>query len=392
MALFWESEARPKNSCSTSVSRASRQARETCLNGLWTPKPCLQNVNLRFCAPRGFLAVQTSPEWLCPLRFTYLCVDTPNFGPLAEDLTLWRFCSADEDQRRRYSSNNGFDGVSIGPGESVFIHFNDDAPDEPNALNITSLTQPGLIGFAGPLDRGPYAIGLWFRPARFSDGNQLADYVQWNIDGRHNSSADERSDEAVDGSVWVDEREWVVTTRDTLRIELNDLSGSELHGPDSYLALSSPIGDFNLDDVVDLLDIDLLGTEIAAGTNKGSFDLNRDRLVNQDDLNLFLGGEIITDGNKLNGDPDFNGTVAFADFLILSSNFGQDGKKWSEGDFVPNGRVEFDDFLTLSANFGESADSVTQIPEAHTCVMLVVGLSLLSSWRRRYLSDWQRDA
>ena len=128
--------------------------------------------------------------------------------------------------------------------------------------------------------------------------------------------------------------------------------------------------DFNLDNVVDLFDIDLLGMEIAAETNNDPFDLNGDQLVNQDDLIAFLGGDIITDGNKLNGDADFSGTVAFADFLVLSANFGKDGRKWSEGDFIANGRVEFDDFLTLSANFGKTADSVTQIPEAHTAVDL----------------------
>ena len=111
--------------------------------------------------------------------------------------------------------------------------------------------------------------------------------------------------------------------------------------------------DFNHDNVIDLLDIDLLGLEISEGTNDASFNLNGDQLVNQDDLNLFLGGNFITRGNKLNGDADFNGTVAFADFLILSSNFGQDGKRWSEGDFIANGRVEFADFLTLSSNFGQ---------------------------------------
>ena len=150
-------------------------------------------------------------------------------------------------------------------------------------------------------------------------------------------------------------------------------------------------GDFNLDSVVDLLDIDLLGTEIAAGTNNVLFDLTSDDLVNQDDQNLFLSGEIITDGNRLNGDADFNGMVTFVDFLIFSSNFGQDGKKWSEGDFVPTGRVEFEDFLVLSANFGDTADLVSQIPEPDSWLLLVAGLSLLSRWQPRHLSDCRRE-
>ena len=55
------------------------------------------------------------------------------------------------------------------------------------------------------------------------------------------------------------------------------------------------------------------------------------------------------------GDADGDGKVAFADFLILSANFGkQVDAVWADGDFNEDGRVEFADFLILSENFGES--------------------------------------
>ena len=158
----------------------------------------------------------------------------------------------------------------------------------------------------------------------------------------------------------------------------------------NFVATTRLDGDFNLDNVVDLLDIDLLGVEITAGTNNGAFDLNNDGLVNQDDLDQFLGGNIISAGNTLNGDADFDGQVTFADFLVLSANFGQVDKKWSEGDFAVNGQVEFADFLTLSSNFGASADPtpalVDQVPEPQTWFLIVTGLSLLGSLRRRRLA------
>ena len=52
---------------------------------------------------------------------------------------------------------------------------------------------------------------------------------------------------------------------------------------------------------------------------------------------------------------DANGDcfVDFADFLILSSNFGQSGKSLVDGDFDGSGTVDFADFLILSSNFGE---------------------------------------
>ncbi len=51
------------------------------------------------------------------------------------------------------------------------------------------------------------------------------------------------------------------------------------------------------------------------------------------------------------GDIDGNGTVEFADFLILSENFGTNAE---DGDLDGNGEVGFADFLLLSNNFGKS--------------------------------------
>lgn len=52
------------------------------------------------------------------------------------------------------------------------------------------------------------------------------------------------------------------------------------------------------------------------------------------------------------GDIDGNGTVEFADFLILSVNFGTDAEA---GDLNDDGKVDFADFLLLSDNFGETS-------------------------------------
>lgn len=57
------------------------------------------------------------------------------------------------------------------------------------------------------------------------------------------------------------------------------------------------------------------------------------------------------------GDLDGNGVVEFADFLILSSNFGNSGSP-AEGDTDGNGEIDFTDFLVISANFGKTVDQV----------------------------------
>ena len=70
--------------------------------------------------------------------------------------------------------------------------------------------------------------------------------------------------------------------------------------------------------------------------------------------------------NALPGDADGNGTVAFADFLILSTNFGNPGE-WMQGDFDASRDVGFADFLLQSANFGKTASGadslVASVPE-----------------------------
>lgn len=64
------------------------------------------------------------------------------------------------------------------------------------------------------------------------------------------------------------------------------------------------------------------------------------------------------------GDFDGNGIVAFADFLVLSTNFGSEVPNHTFGDFDCNGTVEFADFLGLSANFGKTiASSSAPVPE-----------------------------
>ena len=60
---------------------------------------------------------------------------------------------------------------------------------------------------------------------------------------------------------------------------------------------------------------------------------------------------IVAHAQFIPGDANEDRVVDFADFLILSSNFGQFGSRM-EGDFDASGFVDFADFLILSANFG----------------------------------------
>lgn len=81
------------------------------------------------------------------------------------------------------------------------------------------------------------------------------------------------------------------------------------------------------------------------------------------------------------GDLDGDGTVGFADFLILSANFGMPGTT-EQGDIDGDGTVGFADFLTLSANFGESVGA-SAVPEPTGLMLGLSSLVGLTLRRRR---------
>ncbi|MGJ8725045.1 MAG: hypothetical protein ACSHYB_10850 [Roseibacillus sp.] len=161
--------------------------------------------------------------------FTTSVIELHNFGTTSQSLNGWRFCSHDDNQTRRYSSSGGLNGLTIGAGESLFIHFLNNAPaGDDTAINIS-----GRGNFATPLDRGPYAIQLYFQTS-FGVGANIADHLQWSIDGVDNINADERSDEAEDGGVWTDQSLWIATTAESEKVTLTDTTGSILHSPSNY--------------------------------------------------------------------------------------------------------------------------------------------------------------
>ena len=116
-------------------------------------------------------------------------------------------------------------------------------------------------------------------------------------------------------------------------------------------------GDFNGNAMLDAGDIDLLSMEVVNGTHIAGFNLSGNAQVNETDRTFWveeLKGTFF-------GDANLDGSVAFDDFLTLSTNFGQAGG-WSDGDFNGNNEIDFADFLRLSSNFGEPS-AVAAVPE-----------------------------
>ncbi len=84
------------------------------------------------------------------------------------------------------------------------------------------------------------------------------------------------------------------------------------------------------------------------------------------------------------GDLDGDGMVAFADFLILSNNFGQMVDSHEQGDIDCSGDVAFADFLILSNNFGQSVGAeAASVPEPNGLGILAIGMVAIGAMRRR---------
>jgi len=243
-----------------------------------------------------------------------------NYGAATEGLDGWRFCSHDEDQVRRYSAVGGLNGQSLDPGESLFVHFNNDA-DEADEINISTIGG----NFAGPLDSGPYAIAIYWQTP-FGTGANIADHIQWSVNGIDDTSADERSDEAVVGGVWTSEVAWVATALGSGYIRLTDTSNGVLHGPANYLTLPA-MPDCNLNGKDDFFDI----------ADGDSADTDGD-----------LGPDECCPGD-VNGD----GETSLADFSIMGNNFGAAGTAIREdGDLTADASVTLADFTKLAMDFG----------------------------------------
>lgn len=135
-------------------------------------------------------------------------------------------------------------------------------------------------------------------------------------------------------------------------------------------------GDFDADLVLTQSDIDALSAAMLTGDMESVFDLNGDGQMNEADRVTW----VETLAGTHFGDANLNNTVDFADFLLLSDNFGQSGG-WESGDFDGNGEVDFSDFLVLSSHFGNT--SVAAVPEPNTTPILLLLLPLIFASRRQ---------
>ena len=105
---------------------------------------------------------------------------------------------------------------------------------------------------------------------------------------------------------------------------------------------STPVGDVNLDDIVDASDIDDLYTAIGASKGALRYDVNGDGSVGSADVDYLINNIF----NTTLGDADLDGDVDTGDLTRAFIGFtgaGSTGKGWSDGDTNGDGDVDTGD-------------------------------------------------
>ena len=122
-------------------------------------------------------------------------------------------------------------------------------------------------------------------------------------------------------------------------------------------------------------------------------DCNGDGVVDVNDLACVCDEphaaieDVLAATGLVHGDIDGDGEVAFADFLVLSDQFGQEGD-YTTGDLDCDGTVKFADFLILSDNFGKTFEgTAASVPEPSGMVLWLLGCLAYRVGRRLPLLD-----
>lgn len=326
---------------------------QTVAVALMTVLATYSNVSAQITNPIRQIQIRT-------IDFENQTVEIRNFGTTDQTLNGWRFCTHDESSVRRYSSSAGLNGVTLAAGESMFLMYNNNA-SAANEFNISALGN-----FATPLDvDGAYGFQFYINSS-FGNGNSISDHLQFSLNGTDNTTADERSDEAVAGNLWTDENLWISVSDSTTSISL--IAGaetSETNSPVDYEVVAAApalIGDFDSDGDVDADDIDAYIGNIgqAATGDLAELDLDPDGTITLDDHNILVTQHVQTSNGLTGtvlGDANLDGaTDVLGDAFALVGNLGAIGDgSWGQGDFNADGDIDvLNDAFILVGNLGSS--------------------------------------
>ncbi len=147
-------------------------------------------------------------------------------------------------------------------------------------------------------------------------------------------------------------------------------------------------GDFNNNSVLDAADIDLLSTEVRAGTNNPAYNLTADSLVNDDDRKQWVEVLKHTYFGDANLDGEFNSTDFVDVFVAGKYEDGIDGNAgWAEGDWDGSSDFDSSDFVAAFVAGGyevgpRAPAAVMAVPEPSAALLMLLGLAVWSASAR----------
>ncbi|MEM9382497.1 MAG: hypothetical protein AAGB93_21265 [Planctomycetota bacterium] len=201
------------------------------------PRPILHVLSLVGLSAIASAQAERSVQ-IRSVDFDTQIIELFNYGSADVALDGWQFCSFDDNEGFVYTNPGGLNGVTIEAGTPVFVHFGNDAPaGDPDRIDRN------VVGpFATPLDLTAWGLLIFDPPAggsvNFDDSTQIADYVQWNVNGTPNGSASTRADQAVAEGLWTGVLDFVPTVPlTTTRIDLTVVADNRLHGPADYTVI-----------------------------------------------------------------------------------------------------------------------------------------------------------
>lgn len=151
-------------------------------------------------------------------------------------------------------------------------------------------------------------------------------------------------------------------------------------------------GDFDKNNIVDVTDVNLLLSEVKAGTNQIEFDLDSNGTVDQDDIRVMLNAADIL--NSYVGDANLDRQFDSGDLvLVLQAGVYEDNlpmnASWESGDWNGDGDFDSGDLVFALQDGGYEQGmrpAVAVVPEPSSLILLALGILLATGARsRRYL-------
>lgn len=145
--------------------------------------------------------------------------------------------------------------------------------------------------------------------------------------------------------------------------------------------------DFDGDGACDLTDIDQLTANLGGAS---TFDVDSSGVVDAADIEAWLTAASSPENTHLGGaktfkigDLNLNGSVDSTDLGLLLNNFGQPSDLYSGGNLNDDGDVNSTDLGLMLNNFNFESASQNVVPEPHSILVLLIGLTGMLRLRRK---------